>query len=164
MSQGRSRNGGPPSFGSGPAYSELDRLAQVEANVSGLSERVEGIQHALSRVENAVGAIGARLETSARPNWGWIIGGLGFVLTFLTSVMVLGARGPLESLDRLQNEADRLHVHFAESSYQRGYSDAWRATVEQSLRDLRSGKAADECVLPGNGTSRVPPPPPVPGP
>lgn len=83
-------------------------MSQSRTSNSALAERMSAVESSIGSIQRDVHAITASLDAlrtavhaSTRTHWGPIIGAGSFVVALVTAIVSLGARGPLDNLQRL---------------------------------------------------------------
>lgn len=124
------------------SQSTAARLGRLEAEV-------EGIKGDISAVRIAVEKLSSNWQASTRPQWGILISLGSFIVLVLSSLIILGARGPLETQAEIKNRFAR-HLEIQadmerDAAYKRGRRDEKINVLEDRYREHEDRIDALEC-------------------
>lgn len=98
--------------------------AALGARLSALEVQVGGLHDGLERLATSVESLAHDVRKGRLPQYGTIFAGLGVLVAILSGLIVLGARGPLETLADLKVRQDRR--------IENGYADAKAAGAREA--------------------------------
>ena len=90
-----------------------ERIARLESDVTSIGREVEGLRGDFQ-------SFAREIRAGSKTNWGWIVAAVGAIVSILTGLIILGARGPLETIGDLKIHDERLQEREVKSAYDAG--------------------------------------------
>lgn len=105
------------------------RLGRLEAEVDGIKGDIHGLRRAFE-------GFAQEMRSGSRPQWGTFIAGGSLIVVIITSLVVLGSRGPISTLADLKGEVVEQHKTDIESAFTRGQALAQVEILDAKVREL----------------------------